>query len=91
MKNGKAENFTRKGKGRPTGAKNKTTRELREFVSSWATLELANLDALTSRLTEAERLRLLVSILPYVLPKAEAEPTEVQAMQKPVINWGLPL
>ena len=58
-------------KGRPKGAKNKLTRELRAILKTVVHNELEELPKTLKELPPKERLELLVKLLPYTLPKVQ--------------------
>lgn len=67
------------GKGRPPGATNKTTAELRALLSTLVHDNWAVLAKKLPTLPDDEQVGILVKILPYVLPKlapVEAPPEE---------------
>ena len=67
--------------GRPKGAVNRTTKELRQIVKNYIENELETVDDLLEKLTPKERLDILCKMLPYVMPKQlevkEYEETEI--------------
>ena len=67
--------------GRPKGATNRTTKELRQIVKNYIENELETVDELLDKLTPKERLDILCKMLPYVMPKQlevkEYEETEI--------------
>jgi hypothetical protein len=67
------------GKGRPKGTVNKTTKELRDLLHSVIESELNNLSEKMVKLTEKERLEILVKLLPYVMPKMEQNEVTVHS------------
>jgi hypothetical protein len=60
--------------GRPKGSTNKITREIRKTLKDVVDIELNRLPGLLQKLETQSRLELLVKLLPYVLPKIEAQP-----------------
>jgi len=60
--------------GRPAGAPNKITKELRNALKAIIAGELEGLTARLEKLPEEKRLELLIKLLPYVMPKVEPVP-----------------
>lgn len=60
--------------GRPIGAKNKATTELREVISNVCSQEMtpAKLKALLKNLDPAQRINYLIKLSEFVLPKLSA-------------------
>lgn len=56
---------------RPKGAKNIVTREVREVLKGYIAQELQGLPARLEKLTDEQRVNVLLRLLPYVLPKIE--------------------
>jgi len=57
--------------GRPKGAPNKLTRELRETLKSIISDELERLPETLEQLTPKERVEVVLKLAAYVLPKVE--------------------
>jgi len=73
----KTETMFEKGKsgnpnGRPKGAKNRLTTELRGTLKSIVENELENLPESLAGLPANERLAFVLKLLPYVLPRVQA-------------------
>jgi hypothetical protein len=72
--------FIQGNPGKPKGAINKTTKELRELISNLITKELQSIETYKAELTPKEWLELLIRLMPYSLPKisslTEAEEVE---------------
>lgn len=58
--------------GRPAGAKNKVSEELREAMSDFLQGEFNALKTAVSKLNPKERMRFFVDCLPFVLPKLQS-------------------
>lgn len=58
--------------GRPKGAENRLTREIRDMLKAVIEDELERLPTSLQSLPDPERLQVLLKLLPYVLPKVEA-------------------
>lgn len=68
--------------GRPVGATNKLTKDLRTVLKNIMFDEFAKIPSMLETLETKERLELLIKIMPFVLPKVETikhttnEPTD---------------
>lgn len=60
--------------GRPKGAENRLTREIRDMLKAVIEDELERLPTSLQSLPDPERLQVLLKLLPYVLPKVENVP-----------------
>ena len=58
--------------GRPKGSQNKGTKEVRELVNQLLDENFENIQKDVDSLEPIERLKFLVALLPYVLPKQQA-------------------
>ena len=58
--------------GRPKGTPNKVTAELRTILKDFIYSELERLPEYFETIETAQRLELLVKLIPYALPKVEA-------------------
>src|SRR5690554_4649888 len=68
-------------KGRPKGAVNKTTAQMKTMIKNFVQQELENIDVLLSEMNATERLYIISRFLPYVIPKerqSEANQAERQ-------------
>lgn len=73
--------------GRPKGAENRLTREIRETLKAVIEDELERLPTSLQNLPEPERLQVLLKLLPYVLPKVEnVHMNEGEPLGS---NWGV--
>lgn len=68
--------------GRPKGASNRTTKEMRQIIKEYISNELENVDSLLEKLSPKERLDILTKLLPFVLPKQQEI---VDAIEKEII------
>ncbi len=66
---GLPKNRTNNPNGRPKGSKNKTSEAIREKILSLLENNLQNIETDLNELKPRERLRFIVSILPYAVPK----------------------
>jgi hypothetical protein len=62
--------FTEGNPGRPKGAVNRSTKELREAIGKILNRELENIDEYKDSMTPKEWLDVLIKLLPYRLTKA---------------------
>ena len=58
--------------GRPKGAENKLSSELRKQLKAVVEAELEKLPAYLESLSDQDRLQILLKLLPFVLPKVQA-------------------
>lgn len=58
--------------GRPKGTPNKVTAELRTILKDFIYSELERLPEYFETIETAQRLELLIKLIPYALPKVEA-------------------
>ena len=58
-------------KGKPKGATNKTTRQLREVISDFLDEKFDQIEKDFLKLTPKERIKLYCDLLPYKLPKLQ--------------------
>jgi hypothetical protein len=59
----------REGSGRPLGSKNKTTKEMRDFLSILIQNEFESITEIFQELKGKEKLDYMVKLLPYVMSK----------------------
>jgi hypothetical protein len=64
--------FTKGNQGRPKGARNRATSQIREALKAILDEELEALPAMLEALPIEKRLDIVLRLLPYVLPKVEA-------------------
>jgi len=57
--------------GRPAGATNKLTKELRTLLKDLMFTEISKIPEILENLEPKDRLELLIKLMPYVLPKIE--------------------
>jgi hypothetical protein len=67
--------------GRPKGSKNRITNELKVVLEELAENLYQSIDV--SKLKDAERMKLFVSILPYLIPKK----SEIDTTTKTDVSW----
>jgi len=76
--------------GRPKGAKNAVTRELREKLKNLIDSELEALPDLLSKLEPQARLEMIIKLMPFALPKVASidssahEPFEMAGVDFPL-------
>ncbi|MBL7811406.1 MAG: hypothetical protein JNL57_04200 [Bacteroidetes bacterium] len=83
--------------GRKAGTPNKTTAEVREMLSAVVCAELDSLQDTLSTMSPAERLNIVIRLIPYVLPKplqkfeSEQEPAlQIQIKRAAPLETNLP-
>jgi hypothetical protein len=64
--------FTKGNPGRPKGARNRATSQMREALKALLDEELEALPQMLAELPTEKRLDVLLRLFPYVLPKVEA-------------------
>lgn len=64
--------------GRPKGAVNRTTKQVREVIEGLIDMELDNVAELLKNLEAKDRLDFFIKLLPYVTPKLNATFLESQ-------------
>jgi hypothetical protein len=67
--------------GRPKGSKNRITNELKVVLEELAENLYQSIDV--SKLKDAERMKLFVSILPYLIPKK----SEIDTTTRTDVSW----
>lgn len=60
---------TNNSNGRPKGSPNKVTKELRKIIKDIMNDKLENIDQLFKQLSPNEKMKFLIELLPYCLPK----------------------
>lgn len=73
--------------GRPKGAENKLARELRDHLKTVVEDELERLPTYLDSMPDAERLHILLKLLPYVLPKVQA--VDMSTGEPIGSDWGV--
>lgn len=61
--------FTAGEGGRPKGAQNKTSKQVKEILSDILSDEIEAMPERLNQLSDKERLDIVVKLLPYILPK----------------------
>lgn len=61
--------FKQGNAGKPKGATNHTTRQVKQVLADIVTNELDNITTLLEQVTPYERLQIIVKLLPYVAQK----------------------
>lgn len=73
--------------GRPKGAVNKTTAQMKTMIKNFVQQELENIDLLLSEMNATERLYIISRFLPYVIPKErQIEPNEAERQLTVVVE-----
>jgi len=62
--------------GRKIGTPNKTTKETRAILKDIVCNEIQKIPELIQRLTDKERIEVIIKILPYIMPKIQSETFE---------------
>lgn len=77
--------------GKPKGAKNKTTKELRELIRRIIDDNIEQLEEDLQKLEPRDRVRFNIDLLQFALPKLQSQKIEVDEANKekprPPINW----
>ncbi len=68
-----ANNTGKKYGGREQGTPNKITKELREILKDVIQFEIEKLQEYLNSLDTEKRIEIVIKLLPYILPKLEAE------------------
>ena len=71
--------------GRQKGTKNVLTMEMRDILKSVIQSELESLPETFKNLVPEKKIEILIKLLPYVLPKCEAEKFDIG--EPIVMNW----
>lgn len=85
-------NLVRKGAGRPVGAKNRTSAEIKSLICQVLEDEFCNIEQLLNDLSSRDRLDFIARLLKYVVPVPAPETDENTAlpvMQPPSITYIL--
>lgn len=75
--------------GRQAGTPNKVTGRAKQLIAELVEMELSRLPETMEKLTDIERLQVLVKLLPYVVTKAESTQQENSDMLIKVIRQGI--
>ena len=77
--------FTNGNDGRPRGATNKTTRDLRHFITNFLNEKTNEIPDLWDTLDNKDKLSLFMHLSRLVLPKPnEDEPTQTNQLKQPI-------
>jgi hypothetical protein len=55
--------------GRPKGSPNRITAQVKVLLANWVETELKNISILYEKLSDKEKARFIINILPYVTPR----------------------
>ena len=85
--------FTKGNGGRPKGSQNKLKRELKEAITNFIAGKFAGIEALWAKLEPDKKADLLVKLIPYSIPKLNAEVDSKGKDKKPdaqvqIIKFG---
>ncbi len=72
-------------KGRPRGAKNKATTELREWVERFINDNLDTIESDIKELEPSERVRFFLALLNYTLPKQQSVKADITDDREQII------
>lgn len=64
---------TNNANGRPPGTPNKSTAQLRQFITAFIEHNAENLQSEFDKMDGPEKFRVIEKLLPYVLPKMETQ------------------
>jgi hypothetical protein len=78
--------FQHGNSGKPIGAINKTTKEMRELISNLINNELQIIEQYKSELTAKEWLEVLIRLMPYSIPKAAPMITNEEKKEPQIFN-----
>jgi len=73
--------------GRDKGTPNAITKEIREILKTVIETELQNISEKMAKLTDRERLEIVIKLLPYVLPRLEPEQQFNEPETEPTIIY----
>lgn len=76
-------------KGRPKGAKNKATNELREWVEWFITNNLKTIESDIMQLEPNERVRFFLALLNYTLPKQQSVKADITDEREQIVIANL--
>lgn len=88
--NGRDENgrFTDGNKGKPKGATNKTTRDVREFITNFLNDKAFEIPHIWDSLDDKEKATLYLHLCRLVLPKPQEEEQDKPEIRPIIINLG---
>jgi len=74
--------------GRPKGAQNKTSKQVKEILSDILSDEIETLPERLNQLSDKDRLDIVIKLLPYLLPKQrEIDMNVTKDFNIPLISW----
>ncbi|MBK8519018.1 MAG: hypothetical protein IPL55_22855 [Saprospiraceae bacterium] len=80
--------FTAGEGGRPKGAQNKTSKQVKEILSDILSDEIEAMPERLNQLSDKDRLDILIKLLPYLLPKQkEIDMSVKNEVNIPPIHW----
>lgn len=65
-------------KGRPVGSVNKVTKDIREALHSFIEGNLSSIQATFNELEPKDKIRFMIDLLPFVLPKLQSTQLQVE-------------
>lgn len=78
---------TNNANGRPPGIPNKSTAQLRQFITAFVERNAEHLQSEFDKMDGPEKFRVIEKLLPYVLPKMEPQKTSDETPPAmPIIN-----
>jgi|SRR5690554_6108741 len=90
-KNGRDEKgrFKEGNKGKPKGATNRNTRELKEFITDFLNEKAYEIPHIWNALDDKEKATLFLHLSRLVLPKPKAEETEAPQIETTQAVWKI--
>ena len=80
--------FTAGEGGRPKGAQNKTSKQVKEILSDILSDEIEAMPERLNQLSDKDRLDIVIKLLPYLLPKQkEIDMSVKNDVNIPIIHW----
>jgi len=80
--------FTAGEGGRPKGAQNKTSKQVKEILSDILSDEIEAIPKRLNQLSDKDRLDIVIKLLPYLLPKQkEIDMSVKNDVNIPIIHW----
>jgi hypothetical protein len=74
--------------GRPKGAQNKTSKQVKEILSGILSDEIEAMSKRLNQLSDKDRLEIVIKLLPYLLPKQkEIDMIVKNDVSIPIIHW----